>query len=59
MKIKQEILDELRNQAARQSQRNYKCVEVDCRTLLAMIHEIERHRLVVERQTLAHPAEPE
>ena len=46
VKINQAILDELRTQATRQSKRNYRQVEVDCRTLLALIHEIERCRLV-------------
>lgn len=44
--INQTILDELRHQAERQSKRNYRCVEIDCRTVLALISEIERSRLV-------------
>ncbi len=46
MRLNQAILDELKHQAQRQASRNYKQVEVPCGTLLAMIHEIERSRLV-------------
>lgn len=49
MSITQPILDELRSQANRQSQRNYKQVEVDCRTLLAIVYEVEQSRLVAQR----------
>lgn len=45
-KINETILSELRKQAERQSKHNYKAVEVDYRTLLALITEIERGRLV-------------
>lgn len=46
MTINQSILDELRKQAERQQLRNYKAIEIDCRTVLALIAEIERSRLV-------------
>lgn len=46
MKINQGILDELKHQCERQSQKNYRGVEVDYRTLRALIAEVERGRLV-------------
>ena len=46
MKITQTLIDELRTQAKKQSQRNYKWLEIDARTLLALLAEIERSRLV-------------
>lgn len=49
MKITQPVLDELRKQAERQAQRNYKAIEIDCRTVLALVAEIERSRAVAER----------
>lgn len=47
--INQSILDELENQCERQSTKNYRGVEVDYRTLRALIAEIKRSRLVAER----------
>lgn len=49
MKLTQAILDELKHQADRQSKRNYKCVEVDFRTVFALVEEIERVRSVCVR----------
>ena len=46
VKINQAILDEMKHQAQRQAKRNYKCIEIEVRTVLALIHEIERSRLV-------------
>lgn len=46
MTINQSVIDELTEQCDRQSKRNYKCVEVDYRTLRALLAEIERSRLV-------------
>lgn len=46
MTITQGILDELRHQAENQSKTRYRAVEVQCATLLAMIAEIERGRVV-------------
>ena len=56
VKINEAILEELRSQAIRQSRRNYRQVEVDCRILLALIHEIERGRLV--NLQFERPSEP-
>lgn len=46
VKLNQAILDELRHQAERQATSRYKAVEVQCATLLSMISEIERARIV-------------
>ena len=46
MRITEEILDELKAQAERQSTRKYKWLDVDSRVVLALINEIERSRLV-------------
>ena len=56
MKINQKLIDELKAQAEKQATRNYKWLEIDARTLLALLAEIERSRLVDLRFEI--PKEP-
>lgn len=44
MILSQGILDELRHQAELQGEKNYRCIEVDWRTVIALCDEIENSR---------------
>ena len=55
MKLTESILAELRHQCERQATRNYKAVEVDHRTLLALLNEVERGRVVALRFEVQTP----
>lgn len=44
MILSQGILDELRHQAELQGKKNYRCIEVDWRTVIALCNEIEEFR---------------
>lgn len=44
MILSQGILDELRHQAELQGKKNYRCIEVDWRTMIALCNEIESCR---------------
>jgi hypothetical protein len=46
--ITQSMRDELRKQAIRQSTRNYKCIEIDVRTVIGLLDEIEEHDRYME-----------
>jgi hypothetical protein len=56
VKINQKLLDSLKAEAERQLTRNYKWLEIDARTLKALIMEVERGRLVDLR--FERPTEP-
>lgn len=56
VKITESILSEIDHQCDRQSEKNYRGVEVDYRTLKALIAEIRRGRLVDLR--FERPTEP-
>jgi hypothetical protein len=46
--VTQSMRDELRKQAIHQSTRNYKCIEIDVRTVIAMLDELEEHDRYME-----------
>ena len=45
-KITQAVIDELKHQAEKQAKTRYRAIEVQCSTMLALLAEIERGRIV-------------